>query len=657
MSVEVTQEGSVRQVLQAGGIIGGLVEWAGNVVREGDIAVETLVKGLEAQQLGGAPVGGGAATAGPKESGGVVSPGEDCPLADVVGGGGTGPMKEATSQFKVRVGDIATGVGPGGKAALDIHGKGHAPDNRVGRAHAAAAGGAPRACGSSAGDSRRSGEPHPTSTRCCSIMATMEGGGQRDQFIKAGGAVGELVEQRAEVIQDQMNGRGEGHPGGRRGRAGGAGQSGLEQGEEALGTRQSMREGPELTKEGVPFLLRGTTTGWREFGVQQIVKAGGAAGSEAEGHVHSVEEPSENLFLGGPSSITSKKLLNRDGLLARWVVQGIKGAEDRVNDVEQGPAHPRKLGGAPLGSTDEVVNINVHIGQAAAAGPGQMRVSGRGEGHSNGRVRGSEGGQGAGGVGQGIQGMGRGGVVLQQTVVGNISDGLGGGGEGRRRVLPPHGEAHRDSHKGRLPGTRGKEHAKFGGIRGGKEKAVEAISKVGLGEINPAIATVCKDNVTNEAIKGTAELHGFHRGVGLGGVIDTKESVVHNGTRTAIALGDNTDGTEAEAGSGANKVKGEDNPEGLVNHVRHVLAKEGGVLGGGAVGSPGKGVEGLRGGPRGVSKGDRDTMGAVVAKEPGGGVGGDSTEATPLRAGLLGAKEGKKAMGTNKGRIRVDVLT
>jgi hypothetical protein len=42
----------VREVLQAGGIIRRLVEGAGEVVIEADFAVETLVKGLEAEELG-----------------------------------------------------------------------------------------------------------------------------------------------------------------------------------------------------------------------------------------------------------------------------------------------------------------------------------------------------------------------------------------------------------------------------------------------------------------------------------------------------------------------------------------------------------------------------------------------------------------------------
>ena len=151
--------------------------------------------------------------------------------------------------------------------------------------------------------------------------------------------------------------------------------------------------------------------------------------------------------------------------------------------------------------------------------------------------------------------------------------------------FPAHGECDGDGNQGGFVGAAGEEDSELDGIIHREEETVETIGQIGLGKMDGAIARVGSDEGAEQTVQGAAELHGFDRSVGLGGAVDAKESAVHDGARASVALGDNSNGAEAEVGVVLHEVKGEDHPETLVDHVGHVFAKKVGEFVGGFVGA------------------------------------------------------------------------
>ena len=151
--------------------------------------------------------------------------------------------------LEVRVGDVALRVGPGDKAILDVFGKGHTPQDRVGFGAAAFAATRAGAHIAGAGNRVRSGEPDPTGAVAGGVMVSVYCGSQRDKFVQPRGAVQQVMVELAEIIQDELDGGGEGNAGGG---IGVTGQGILQDGEKARSTWESEDHTAELAQELLP---------------------------------------------------------------------------------------------------------------------------------------------------------------------------------------------------------------------------------------------------------------------------------------------------------------------------------------------------------------------------------------------------------------------
>jgi hypothetical protein len=66
--------------------------------------------------------------------------------------------------------------------------------------------------------------------------------------------------------------------------------------------------------------------------------------------------------------------------------------------------------------------------------------------------------------------------------------------------------------------------------------AIETVSNIDLDQVHGAVAGISVDDGLEEAIKGFAELHAFSRGERHSIIIDSKEAVINDCTRTAVPL-------------------------------------------------------------------------------------------------------------------------
>ena len=197
-------------MLETGRIIGGLVERAGQVIVEADVAMKTLVEALKAQELSSSLGGGGAAFALPIKGARVVRATEGGAFPDVEAVGSTLLVQEAADKFQVSVGDVAVGVRAGDKASLDVGGERHAPDHGVSTGAPAFAGVRSSANGGGTGHSGGCGVPNPTGTMTGSVVVAVNGGGKGNKFVQTGGALLKVGEQVPEVIQHMVDGGGKG---------------------------------------------------------------------------------------------------------------------------------------------------------------------------------------------------------------------------------------------------------------------------------------------------------------------------------------------------------------------------------------------------------------------------------------------------------------
>lgn len=386
--IEVGKKINVREVLEAGSIVSRLVEGTRNVVCEADGPVEALVEGLKAEEFGRRSGSGGAALALPVEGGSVISAAHGGAFTNIKALSTTILMEEGTSQFQIGVSDVTMGIGAGDQTVLEVLGKGHAPNHRVetgAAAFAAAGAGADsgRPCTSCGG-----GEPHTTGAMAGSVMVAMDRGCQGDQFVQAGRPKLKVPKQFTKVVEDKLDVGGDGYPSMGGAITAGLSQGVLQEGEQTSGARKGKGHGTELAEELVPCLDRGALPRGGEFGVEKLLEAVRTAGSEPEGHVAGVQEPTEDFLGGRPGCIPLLELLEGDGGLPEWGVGVVDGAEDGINVVEEGPAHIEEGSAAALGSANEVVHVDVNKMELPSATAGQVGIHLCGEGHCHRRVQG-----------------------------------------------------------------------------------------------------------------------------------------------------------------------------------------------------------------------------------------------------------------------------
>jgi len=184
---------------------------------------------------------------------------------------------------------------------------------------------------------------------------------------------------------------------------------------------------------------------------------------------------------GGPGSIPFLEFLNGGRFLALEGFLRVKGAEDIIERVQENPAGPATLVRGALGDADEVIHVDVPLGDEAAARVVKVRVQGGWWGFRLGKLSGTErDGRwrrrwNRWGVGQMFQPVGCWVTVLEDTLVGYVGDRLGGRAEERGRQFPAHRQCQRERDEPRLVGPVGKHHGQFGDVPGGDPDAVEAV--------------------------------------------------------------------------------------------------------------------------------------------------------------------------------------
>jgi hypothetical protein len=181
------EQSIVREVPEAGAVVGHDVGVSGDVGEAGEVAIVPLVKGLEAKQVRRGAGGSGGALGLPGKGGGVVSERMDGALAtinlmdkDVVLSNGAG-------ELKVRVGDGPRGVVITHEIALDGERERSTPEK------------------GGDGTVLIRDKEHASHARSGSIRGANGTGGGVNYFTEAGGPGVEVADEPTEVIKEVMH--------------------------------------------------------------------------------------------------------------------------------------------------------------------------------------------------------------------------------------------------------------------------------------------------------------------------------------------------------------------------------------------------------------------------------------------------------------------
>jgi hypothetical protein len=87
---------------------------------------------------------------------------------------------------------------------------------------------------------------------------------------------------------------------------------------------------------------------------------------EFDGHQQGVDDPTEDRFACGPTSVSFEQLLDRRWLVPVGIVAGLEAAKDFVKGMEQDATLIAELSGSALPHADEVVNKDVRGLEAAS---------------------------------------------------------------------------------------------------------------------------------------------------------------------------------------------------------------------------------------------------------------------------------------------------
>jgi hypothetical protein len=181
------EEGGVRQVEKAGGVVGHTIGRAGNVVVEAHVTVETLVQAVHAEQVCGCAVGGDRAFATSGDGRKVIVDQGDGVLANVGQGGQDILVSQDASQLQVAVGDRAGGVGGRDHVGLNVRREPVAPNST----------------------SAIRKEPDAAHAQLRRIAGAQESGDVRDNFSEPSGTVGDGSREFFEVRQLGADGGGD----------------------------------------------------------------------------------------------------------------------------------------------------------------------------------------------------------------------------------------------------------------------------------------------------------------------------------------------------------------------------------------------------------------------------------------------------------------
>ena len=128
MLFKVSEESSVREVLQARGVVGHDVGTSWDEEVSLAVSVFSLVSTGVIAEKGCRPVRGDRSLQHPGQGGGVISPVGDGGVADVVVVSHEGGLSQKTGLLKVAVGDDTRGVVGRDQPGLDLRGEGLTPE-------------------------------------------------------------------------------------------------------------------------------------------------------------------------------------------------------------------------------------------------------------------------------------------------------------------------------------------------------------------------------------------------------------------------------------------------------------------------------------------------------------------------------------------------
>jgi len=136
--------------------------------------------------------------------------------------------------------------------------------------------------------------------------------------------------------------------------------------EKAAGARDAKQHAAKLPQKLLPFGEGDTFLVGRHRG-EDFQEAFHSVWREGNGLLNGVDEPAEDDFPGGPTTITLQELLNRDGLLPVWTVPCVQWAKDSVDSREEDAPKALPAEGAPLGQANGIVNKDIEVGPAPSS--------------------------------------------------------------------------------------------------------------------------------------------------------------------------------------------------------------------------------------------------------------------------------------------------
>ena len=126
--------------------------------------------------------------------------------------------------------------------------------------------------------------------------------------------------------------------------------------------------------------------------------------------------------------------------------------------------------------------------------------------------------------------------------VGEVGDGFRGCAKEWGRFNPARGEGQGKGNECRLARGSREEDAKFGDVAGQQPDAVETIGNIHFGDVHRAEPGVGAEDFGKETVKRPTELERVMRGERYSVGVHVGESVVHDATGAAIALGNDAKG-------------------------------------------------------------------------------------------------------------------
>ena len=583
------KQSGVVKLPEAAGVVGHRVQRARDKVVAGVVAVRSLEKGVEAEEVSPCRGSGGSAFGCPSDSGPVIAVKPDGTFVHMALVCKNSFVRNRSGKLEIgnRQGPGAAGRGDQGGA--DGGRKRGAPHDRWGGAVVGV-------------------KPDAAHARPAGIASANVGGGKGNKFAEVCGATVEGVGKVAEVLGAVVDVTSEPDtvfvP---------ATQGVLQDGEEAVGSRNGQGQRPEFAQQQLPLGDRHALARRAEL-VKEGIEAKEPMGGEFESFRDSVNNPPQHEFPVRPMGVPLLHFFEGSRGFPAVRVVGVEGAEDGIDGVE-GIAQKADLFAPSLGSEKKVVDVNVHAGKRGSPDGGGLKGGGTVGPTREGKEAG------AGGIRSRclcntLQWMNpRECKAASSGTIGQVTCGLGEGSEVRGALDPPHGQGQREGNERSPRGGVRQDDTQLGDIGSTEANAVEAVGNVDFGELGRPKPRVDVDEATEETGEGAAELHGLGRGKPDSVLIDPRVGVVNNQPRPALTLRHDAKRGEAKIGDAEGSGEGKHCPEVLLAEFKNFLADEFHLVASGLVRPSLDGAAKSLGSPGGRTKRNRSSPATQMIKE------------------------------------------